>query len=1148
MNTSNRNKKPRILSENPIKNIVLGILIMIIFLLGQSLMAQVGIGTTAPDASSALDITSTDSGVLIPRMTQTDRDNIASPATGLLIYQTNNTPGFYFYNGTTWIAIGTGDKNTLDQAYDQGGAGVGRLITADNGEIEINGLNPNGSGLVVTNSSGGGGAITAGSFSATAGFQTVEPTAILATATGQNGNVIGLNASVPNSTNPTPGGILNNYGVKSSATDSNSSGNTTTNYGIHSVAIGGDTNYGILSYANGGPTPYDNWAAYFGDPTATNPMDFSGNVFVKDVLEIDWGLIYRPYGNPTNIGDILQYTTITGELEAVDPSTVFTDTDDQTIDEFSLNGNILNLSLEDDGQPDLTVDLSTLNNGNTLDQAYDQGGAGAGKNITANDGAVRIDGEDGFLVTGTFGSGNTIDSEITGEGTRMFFNPNKAAFRAGVIDDLIPINAYEEWDDVNLGLGSSAFGINTIASERATTALGQNTIASGRYSIAMGFRTEASRESSTAMGANTEASGDYSTAIGGDTVASGDYSTAMGRETEASENSATAMGYLTNAFGEYSTAMGDRTLAQGESSTAFGTTTTASGDSSTAFGVNTIASGGLSTALGRSTEASGDFSTALGYFTDASGVVSTALGRETIASGDNSVSLGYNTNALAFSEVSIGNYNTLYTPDNPNNLSNLDRIFSIGNGVNDTNRSNAFSVWYDGRVNINDEYNMPLTDGAAGQVMTTDGADNVIWQTPATGESTSASNGLTEVGDNIQLGGTLILDTNINYGNFDTRLNLNGTGDFIVQDSGSGIFLIDDDGETTISRTTTWKETSIIGTTVAELTADGNDGRLALYENGTENIIIDANSASIFNEQGFDRNFRIETDGSNDMFFVDGGTNRIGIGTTTPDYRLSVDGVINLREDSTGGGTAIRVMGDQALWYDGNRFSWGFNGVENYFARPVGIGINSPQFQLDVREEEATNYVAQIFNTSTNTNADVLKIRVGRTTAPTSSNSFIAFFDGNGGQGTVRGRIQGNGTGTTYNTTSDRRLKTNIVNIDNALNLINNIQPRIYEYKENLGTQEYGFIAQELQPIYPQAVKGSPDSDVTKNPMMVDYGRLTPILAAGIKELKEEVDTLKAENATLKAKLNKLEKLEARLTALENSTDVTHKERTLGDK
>lgn len=81
--------------------------------------SQVGIGTTSPDPSSVLDITSTSGGLLVPRMTVTQRANIATPIQeGLLIYQTDNTPGFYYYNGSAWsvIDVATVDTSmTLDE-------------------------------------------------------------------------------------------------------------------------------------------------------------------------------------------------------------------------------------------------------------------------------------------------------------------------------------------------------------------------------------------------------------------------------------------------------------------------------------------------------------------------------------------------------------------------------------------------------------------------------------------------------------------------------------------------------------------------------------------------------------------------------------------------------------------------------------------------------------------------------------------------------------------------------------------------------------------------------------------------------------------------------------------------------------------------
>jgi hypothetical protein len=67
--------------------------------------SSIGIGTVSPNASAALEVNSTTKGFLLPTMTQTQRNAISTPATGLLIYQSDNTPGFYYYNGSAWTAI-----------------------------------------------------------------------------------------------------------------------------------------------------------------------------------------------------------------------------------------------------------------------------------------------------------------------------------------------------------------------------------------------------------------------------------------------------------------------------------------------------------------------------------------------------------------------------------------------------------------------------------------------------------------------------------------------------------------------------------------------------------------------------------------------------------------------------------------------------------------------------------------------------------------------------------------------------------------------------------------------------------------------------------------------------------------------------------
>ncbi len=80
--------------------------------------SNVAIGTTVVDNSAILNISSTNSGLLMPRMTKAQRDAISSPATSLLIYQTDNTPGFYYYNGTAWVSFGGSNSSSVSNSTD----------------------------------------------------------------------------------------------------------------------------------------------------------------------------------------------------------------------------------------------------------------------------------------------------------------------------------------------------------------------------------------------------------------------------------------------------------------------------------------------------------------------------------------------------------------------------------------------------------------------------------------------------------------------------------------------------------------------------------------------------------------------------------------------------------------------------------------------------------------------------------------------------------------------------------------------------------------------------------------------------------------------------------------------------------------------
>jgi len=119
------------------KRLLLTFLISFIAITG--VFAQgVSVNTTGDDAdaSAMLDVASTTSGMLIPRMLETERTAIASPAEGLMVYQTDGTEGFYYYDGTNWVQLGAGGTGTTGDIgemfeYNTSGSSSDITVTAE---------------------------------------------------------------------------------------------------------------------------------------------------------------------------------------------------------------------------------------------------------------------------------------------------------------------------------------------------------------------------------------------------------------------------------------------------------------------------------------------------------------------------------------------------------------------------------------------------------------------------------------------------------------------------------------------------------------------------------------------------------------------------------------------------------------------------------------------------------------------------------------------------------------------------------------------------------------------------------------------------------------------------------------------------------
>jgi hypothetical protein len=125
-----------------------------------------------------------------------------------------------------------------------------------------------------------------------------------------------------------------------------------------------------------------------------------------------------------------------------------------------------------------------------------------------------------------------------------------------------------------------------------------------------------------------------------------------------------------------------------------------------------------------------------------------------------------------------------------------------------------------------------------------------------------------------------------------------------------------------------------------------------------------------------------------------------------------------------------------------------------------------------------------------------------------STQSFAAFRY----SGTLIGSITGNNTATAYNTSSDYRLKENVVPLTGAIDRVNQLQVHRFNFIADPDKTVDGFIAHEAQAVVPECVTGTKDEvDVDGNPIYqgIDQSKLVPLLTAALQEALAEIESLK---------------------------------------
>ncbi len=406
-----------------------------------------------------------------------------------------------------------------------------------------------------------------------------------------------------------------------------------------------------------------------------------------------------------------------------------------------------------------------------------------------------------------------------------------------------------------------------------------------------------------------------------------------------------------------------------------------------------------------------------------------------------------------------------------------------------------------------------------------------------------AVNGLTTNPDDIRLGGPLIQGTTITQGAFSMTYNLDGLGDFHVADNGINRFSVLDNGRTTVGSVNNAGQFNVTGTSyfsddirlrdgavnagdiLVHIYDSGDDGIIDVYENGLYNIRLHGNGPSVFNEQGIASNdFRIESNTQTNIFFIDAGSDEIGIRTATPGNMLQmVNAGVNVGANAMASFNNDGIEGVSISGYNAGTTN-GYNGIEGvvsyggtaFNATGVfGLGINNALTHSSVGVRGTING------------------RDGIAVLGTRQN----------GAGAGWGGLFIDDLGYTgfFGAASDESLKKNIEPIQKALDIVDQLNPVTYDFDlekhpgMGLNTEmEYGFIAQEVQKILPEIVR---EKNLLTNAhteikaheaqkaelgkfMVMDYTRIIPILTQAI---KEQQDIIKAQNVRILA----LEKMAA---------------------
>ncbi len=665
---------------------------------------------------------------------------------------------------------------------------------------------------------------------------------------------------------------------------------------------------------------------------------------------------------------------------------------------------------------------------------------------------------------------------------------------------------------------SVSIGYNAQSTNSYSTAIGFNPTASNQYSTAIGYQAKATGLDSYSFGSRSEAAGERSFAIGTyglntdgtpnttPTKAQGNYSLAMGMGTQSLNLGSIAMGVNSLAENDYAVAIGNGATASGAYSTSVGYITAANGDKAISIGAYynytyyrfmynplthrfeiiqttvtepNVADGDYSISFGNGNY-SNNGGLAIGTHNDAKEIGSVALGHTNYADSAYSFAAGYNNYARAQGAFALGQNNLVqslngfavgrYNSDAGSQIEwiDTDPLFMVGNGSSSGARSNAFVVYKNGNAYIDGDLTV---SGNISASVTGDGLGSHV----ATQNLNMNGNWLSGDGSSEGVFVTSSGTVGINDGTPSYTFDVSGTGRFTSN-------LYANSNMYTSGRLEVSSGTDASGTSNTGAVEIANSLRL----DGDEII---TNTDGILYIQN-DNNGDLQVDQG--TFFIDASTDRVGIGTASPAYKLDVAGSVRTTSTLTASG---RVTG--ASFMTG---SWEIDNETSPYGNVLMVSYSkAPLFAI---AEDGELLSSGAYNTTVGSLRRDL------------------YVDSNGLIGYVSSSI---------------RYKKDVKKISDV-SWIYDLNPVTYKYKsDETGRQQFGLIAEEVEKVNPLFVSYTSDG----MPETVLYSEfITPLLKAVQEQnsksddmimrfdnLRQDNERLMIENEELRARLEQLESI-----------------------